>query len=173
MGGFAAVSIINTGVKLCEEQGQPIAQKAFEAIDGDKLLSEYYRLADTEYDMLFLATNFDVLYDPSLNFVETEDGHHIWKTSGLVDDELWQLAVDMRQTEPEDILTYCSRWLEFQKRFMDQLPALPMYSNVYFDFYPQVLHDYVINENISWPQAIVGAYLADYVPEEAEETPAP
>lgn len=36
MGGFAAVSIINTGVKLCEEQGQPIAQKAFEAIDGDK-----------------------------------------------------------------------------------------------------------------------------------------
>ena len=36
MGGFAAVSIIKTGVKLCEEQGQPIAQKAFEAIDGDK-----------------------------------------------------------------------------------------------------------------------------------------
>ena len=140
-----------------------------EAIDGDKLLSEYYRLADTEYDMLFLATNFDVLYDPSLNFVETEDGHHVWKTSGFVDDELWQLAVDMRQTEPEDILTYCSRWLDFQKRFMDQLPALPMYSNVYFDFYPQVLHDYVINENISWPQAIVGAYLAEYVPEEAED----
>ena len=36
MGGFAAVSIIKTGVKLCEEQGRPIAQKAFEAIDGDK-----------------------------------------------------------------------------------------------------------------------------------------
>ena len=36
MGGFAAVSIINTGVKLCEEQGLPIAQKAFEALDGDK-----------------------------------------------------------------------------------------------------------------------------------------
>ena len=36
MGGFAAVSIINTGVKLCEDQGRPIAQKAFEAIDGDK-----------------------------------------------------------------------------------------------------------------------------------------
>ena len=36
MGGFAAISIINTGVKLCEEQGRPIAQKAFEVIDGDK-----------------------------------------------------------------------------------------------------------------------------------------
>ena len=36
MGIFSAYSIINTGVKLCEEQGKPIAQKAFEAIDGDK-----------------------------------------------------------------------------------------------------------------------------------------
>lgn len=36
MGGFAAISIINTGVKLCEEQGRPIAQKAFEVINGDK-----------------------------------------------------------------------------------------------------------------------------------------
>lgn len=36
MGGFAAINIINTGVKLCEDQGRPIAQKAFEAIDGDK-----------------------------------------------------------------------------------------------------------------------------------------
>lgn len=36
MGGFAAISIINTGVKLCEDQGRPIAQKAFEALDGDK-----------------------------------------------------------------------------------------------------------------------------------------
>ena len=107
-----------------------------EAIEGSKLLDEYYRLAETEYDILFLATNFDVLYDPSLNFIETEDGHHVWKTSGFEDDELWQLAVDMRRTEPEDVLTYCKRWLEFQKRFMEQLPVLPMYSNVYFDFYP-------------------------------------
>ena len=36
MGIFSAVSIINTGVALCEEQGIPIAQKANEVIDGDK-----------------------------------------------------------------------------------------------------------------------------------------
>ena len=35
MGGFSAISIINTGVKLCEDQGRPIAQKAFEVIDGN------------------------------------------------------------------------------------------------------------------------------------------
>ena len=36
MGVFSGISIINTGVALCEEQGIPIAQKAFDAIDGDQ-----------------------------------------------------------------------------------------------------------------------------------------
>ena len=36
MGVFSAISIIKTGVALCSEQGVPIAQKADEAIDGDK-----------------------------------------------------------------------------------------------------------------------------------------
>ena len=141
-----------------------------EAISADELLNEYYRLDETQYDMFFLATNFDTLYDPSLNFTETEDGHHMWKTSCLVDDELWELSVSMRQTEPEDILGYCSKWLQFQKRFAEQLPLLPVYSNVYFDFYPQVLHEYRISDSVSWPQAVIGAYLADYIP--GEEKPA-
>ena len=122
--------------------------------------------------MLFLATNFDTLYDPSLSFVETADGHHVWKTSGLVDDELWELAVSMRKTEVGDLLGYCGKWLKFQQRFMEQLPLLPMYTNVYFDFYPRVLHDYNISAHASWPQAIIEAYLADYIPEEAQMTAA-
>ena len=145
-----------------------------EAIEPQDLFDQFYRNTEGWYDMYFLATNFDVLFDPSLNFVETEDGHHVWKTSALEDDELWQLAVDMRRTEPGDLLGYCTKWLQFQERFMEQLPLLPIYSNVYFDFYPEVLHDYRIAENISWPQAIVAAYMADYVPEteEAAEEPA-
>lgn len=128
--------------------------------------TDFTRLKET----ICTLTNFDTLYDPSLNFTETEDGHHVWKTSALEDDELWEHAVSMRQTEPADVLGYCAKWLEFQKRFMETLPALPIYSNVYFDFYPQVLHDYMIRDAVSWPQAILGAYLAEYIP--AEEEPA-
>ena len=140
-----------------------------EAIPADSLFNEYYRLDDIRYDMLFLATNFDVMYDPSLNFIETEDGHHVWKNSALEDDELWELAVDMRRTEPNDLLGYCGKWLKFQEKVMEQLPVLPIYSNVYFDFYPQVLHEYQIAANISWPQAINGAYMDDYEPPETTE----
>ena len=140
-----------------------------EAIPADDMLKQFYRMSEIKYDMYFLATNFDLLYDPSLNFIEDEDGHHVWKNSGLADDELWKLAVSMRRTEPNDLLGYCTKWLAFQKRFAEQLPLLPMYSNVYFDFYPQVLHEYNIAANISWPEAAIGAYLSDYVPEETEE----
>jgi hypothetical protein len=52
---------------------------------------------------------------------------------------------------------------------MEQLPVLPVYSNVYFDFYPLVLHDYKIAANVSWPQAINGAYMSDYIPPEMPE----
>ena len=142
-----------------------------EAISADDLFNEYYRLAEVRYDILFLATNFDVLYDPSLSFIETEDGHHVWKNSGLEDDELWELAVDMRRTEPNDILGYCTKWLKFQLRIMEQLPVLPVYSNVYFDFYPQVLHEYMIAANVSWPQAVNSAYMSDYIPPEPTAVP--
>ena len=140
-----------------------------EAIPGPDLLEQFYRMSDARYDLYFLATNFDLLYDPSLSFDVDEEGHHVWRTSGLADDELWKLAVSMRRTEPDDLLGYCTKWLAFQERFMEQLPLLPMYSNVYFDFYPQVLHEYNIAANISWPEAAIGAYLSDYVPEETEE----
>lgn len=171
--GLLAQSLAEAGIEL-----------EVKAIPADQLLNQYYRLEEPQYDMFFLATNFDTLYDPSLSFVETADGHHVWKTSGLVDDEMWQMTVAMRKTETEDLLGYCGKWLQFQQRFMQQLPALPMYTNAYFDFYPRVLHDYQIAANTSWPQAIIEAYLADYIPEEdvenaeapeevTEEIPAP
>ena len=171
-GSAASASIEGTLVKCLADAGIELKT---EAIKADDLFDQYYRLTEGRYDMYFLATNFDVLYDPSLSFIETEDGRHVWKTSGLEDETLWDLAVDMRRTEPGDMLSYCGKWVKFQERIMEQLPLLPVYSNVYFDFYPQVLHEYKISDNISWPQAVITSYMGDYIPktdigtEEAEQ----
>ena len=138
-----------------------------EAIPAKEVLDEYYRNTDVKYDMLFLATNFDVLYDPAAYFTVNENGKHVWRMFGLEDEGLYAKAVDMRRTQPGDVMGYCVKWLAFQVEFAEKLPALPIYTNEYTDYYAQVLHGYEVATSISWPQAIAGAYLG-----EVEEQPA-
>ena len=125
------------------------------------LLNQYYGLEERTYDLYFLASNFDVLFDPSTYFEMNESGVPVWKNTGLADRELYYDAVAMRHTESGEILTYVKHWMEFQTRFSEVLPMIPLYSNVYFDFYPRVLHNYNITTNVSWANAIVGSYMDD------------
>ena len=58
--------------------------------------------------------------------------------------------------------------MAFQQRFTEVLPMIPVYSNVYFDFYTDTLQDYTVGEDVTWAQAIVGARLSDAMPETDE-----
>ena len=60
-----------------------------------------------------------------------------------------------------DLLAYCRKWVAFQQRFAALLPVLPLYSNLYCDFYPGALQGYDIAGNIGWSRAILGASLVD------------
>ncbi len=157
-GSAAGKALEGTLVKSLAEGG---IELKVEAIPTEKLFKQYYRQAKVKYDMFFLGTNFDVVYDPSTYFTETKDGHHQWKTNGLVDDQMWKLTVDMRKTEPGDLAGYCEKWLKYQKRISEQLPVLAIYSNTYYDFYPEILQGYEITSSISWPQTIIGAYIEE------------
>ena len=89
------------------------------------------------------------------------------------DDELlWNDAVNMRRTEPGDIFEYVSKWVAFQERYNEVLPTIPIYSNIYFDFFNQYLQNYYITGQVTWSQAILPAYFAlesyETVPEETE-----
>ncbi len=86
---------------------------------------------------------------------------------GIDDDELYNLAEDMIRTEPGDLLAYCEKWVDFQERFIELEPVIPIYSNIYFDFYPRVLQNYAIPNYTSWAQAVVPAFMDD-IPEEEE-----
>ena len=50
----------------------------------------------------------------------------------------------MRKTEPGNIYEYVSEWITFQKRYNLVLPTIPIYSNIYYDFYNEYLQDYNI-----------------------------
>ena len=186
-------------------------------IPMEELLKEYYRQQERDCDMIYLATNFDVVFDPSETFRyeeyrldlaseeffpagtyvyydgEERDGAFVVPEEGLTgkelavilepdllpeesllvfvpsplnpgaifDEELYRLSVELRRTEPGELLEYMEKWVELQERFGEILPAIPVYSNVYFDFYPRILHNYQVSETVTWGQAIIGAYLGD------------
>ena len=132
---------------------------------NDNVLPMYYGQVDRDYDMAFLATNFDVMFDPSPLF--EPDGAS--NTTGIKDAELYALAADMKKTEPGDLLSYCQKWTAFLKKFAELEPMIPVYSNVYYDFYPDVLQEYYIATNVTWSEAIVPAYLSDPAEETDEE----
>ena len=63
------------------------------------------------------------------------------------------------------------KWISFQERYNEVLPAIPIYSNIYYDFYSNYLQNYNITNNVTWSQAILAAYfgLPEAAPEEPEE----
>lgn len=122
---------------------------------GD-VLADYYAPTDREFDMVLLATNFGSVFDPSLAFGGDP--------AGLADPVLEEKALAMRSTDPGDYLAYAQRWLDFQEAWNERLPLLPLYSNVYFDFYVQELENYLPNWTGGWAEAIVSAYTTEEAP---------
>ena len=137
----------------------------------ETLLRRYYREEERTTDMIYLATNFHVVVDPSITY-STDDtpGHLIWNNTYSDDEELWELAVDMRRTEPGDVYSYVAKWIRFQERYNEVLPAIPVYSNIYFDFYTSQLQNYSITSHVTWTQAILSSYFGEEPVVEEEVT---
>ena len=72
----------------------------------------------------------------------------------------------MCATEPRDPLGYIRKWIVFQEELSDYLPLIPVYSNIYFDFYPRELQGYNILRYITWGDAIVPSTFGQYIPDE-------
>ena len=64
---------------------------------------------------------------------------------------LYQAALDLRAAEAGDPEAYCEAWLQYQSLWMAQLPGLPVYTNVYWDFYTG-LQDYPVDTVLTWSQ---------------------
>ena len=47
---------------------------------------------------------------------------------------------------------------------------IPLYSNVYFDYFPTILHHYYPSAAATWTEAVLSAYLGD-AEDAAEEEP--
>lgn len=124
-----------------------------------ELLKYYYRQEPGEYDLYFLASNFTYIFDPYYDFHTADAYQGLINPTGLRDEELMALALDMRDTEPLALRTYVEKWLLFQEKFVALMPMISLYSNVYHDMFTDRLQGYDVAGNSGWSYAILSAYL--------------
>lgn len=131
-----------------------------EAKPMQELLRLYYRQDARDCHMIYLATNFETVYDPAQSFAPgaAEQGAN---RTGIQDETLYKLAVELRKTEPGDVAGYVNKWVSFQQAFQEAVPMIPIYSNTYYDFYSPNLQGYDVAENTGWAYAILDAVLTD------------
>ena len=120
----------------------------------------------SSYDLMYLGDNFNISFDPALfyrtgNAAETGSLYAAYA-------ELFTLSEDMDRTEPHDILGYMGKWLAFQEKLTELVPIVPVYSNIYFDFYTRELDEYWIEEHVSWAKAIVPARMRSIKTEDSD-----
>lgn len=130
-------------------------------VNFNELLAHYYRQTERKYNLMYLATNFAQVFDPYYTFNTDEAYQGTLNTSGIADEKLMDLAFALRSTTPGKEEEYSERWLDLMKRYSDLLPTLPIYSNVYYDFFANDLMDYAPNSHWSWASAILYAYIAE------------
>ncbi len=135
-----------------------------------ELFYSYYRQTERTTDMIYLATNFHVIVDPSITYsTDNTLNHQIWNNTYSDDEDLYYRAVDMRKTEPGDVFDYVTKWVAFQERYNEVLPTIPIYSNIYFDFFTNQLKNYFVTSQVTWSQAILQSYFSLDTAEEEED----
>lgn len=122
-----------------------------------QVLNQYYRLEEREYDMFFLATNFADVFDPTRIVSSAESDQGVNNTTGIADEKLYQLAVDMARVKPLEFVTYLEKWQAFQEYYNEVLPTVPIYSDVYADFIGSRLTNFHITDYANWATAILYA----------------
>lgn len=130
-------------------------------MENSELLRTYYHQRERNADMLYLGTNFHPVFDPSVSFMTSPviENWPDWNNGESSIQALDDLAVSLRQTEPGNVLEYCRNWIRFQECVSETLPIIPVYSNIYFDFFTDHLENYHADSNVTWAEAIVPAYL--------------
>ena len=137
-----------------------------EEISFDELLNELYKPGERKYDMYFLGSNFNAVFDITAAFSTDAAYDNVANVAHIHDPELARLAKEMNRVEKGDVTGYFTAWFAFQQRFVELMPYMPIYSDVYMDFYTNVLQGYYINAYESWGRAVVPAYFG--YPEQEE-----
>lgn len=119
----------------------PLAGVKFDVTKSDfnALLDNYYYGYELEatgeryYNTFNLAVTFAEAFDPYYSSYHS-DYLGSWENSvQLGDKELDAIIMKMRALDPTQRDEFAAAWLEYQVRWQELMPQIPLYSNEYFD----------------------------------------
>jgi len=142
---LSASSSVGGAIESETIKNSPLIGMKYEVTHGDfnSLLGHYYygfMMDDDEriYNAFNLASNFSSVDDKYWSWHSDLVG--TWQNSEqLSDPEIDRLTMAMRRTDPADTEKFADLWVEFQVRWQQLLPNLPIYSNEYFDIFNNVV----------------------------------
>ena len=149
-----------------KEAGMEINQNIMSFAD---LLNYYYRDASVgaqygikTYGMYNLATNYTAMYNVADDYtVDPEKVAQGYNTFFSVDNPLLaELAEKMVYgVESGDNKAYLDVWVQFIEEWNRYLPAVPLYSNVYYDAMAAKINNLECNSLFDFQQAVVYASI--------------
>jgi peptide/nickel transport system substrate-binding protein len=114
------------------------------------------------YHMYNLATGFATINQVWYYYSKDErywGGNY--NSNYIADDELDRIVLDMKATEPTDLEGWSEKWMNFQVRWNEILCDIPLYSNLYHDFYNPKIENYTPSPLWSFRYAIQRANVVE------------
>jgi len=120
------------------------------------------KYTEPKYHMFNLGTGFTPMYDRSNDYtIDPDLFAQGANTNFIKDEQLAKLAQDMVKVDPNDRELFKQKFVEFIVRWNELLPDLPLYSNIYHDFFNAKLKNYQNNDFIQLVDAILYAYIEE------------
>ncbi len=114
------------------------------------------------FGMFNLATNYTPRYDLSRTYpVDPDMVAQGMNTNFLLDEQLDKLSKEMVLVDPTDREGFKAKFVSFVDRWNELLPDLPLYSNIYYDFYNAKLKDYNVNALVELVDSLLYSYVAE------------
>lgn len=114
------------------------------------------------FGMYNLASNYTPRYDLSTYY--TTDPKMVaqgYNNNYLLDEELERLTKEMVLVDPSDREGFKAKFVDAMDRWNELLPDLPLYSNIYHDFFNAKLMDWEFNSFIEIADALHYAWMAE------------
>jgi peptide/nickel transport system substrate-binding protein len=147
------------GTKWPEGMNKAGVKFTWEEQDFNALLTNYYYAyeldpAERKFHTFNLATNFSAVYDPY--YSNHSDWLGTWQNANqLNDSQIDYLTEKMRALDPTEKERYAELWLDYQIRWNELLPNIPIYSNEYFDVFSNRVKGLVTTPLYTWSRAIL------------------